>query len=260
MRSATAMPVSLPDPTADNSAGWALFLDVDGTLTDIAITPNAVIVPPILPEILDSWRLRLSGALALISGRSLAQIDRLFHPHRYDAAGSHGHEWRYGGTTQLAGPDRSADIAAVIPFAESQVLAFPGLALERKPHSLVIHYRAAPDRRRDAVLVADRILTRLGPGFRSVSGKAVAEIMVDGTDKAAAICRLMTCPAYRGRMPVFAGDDISDEAGFAVVNRLGGISIHVGNNPNTRAKAVVPTPASLRDWLSSARSLHIPRL
>ena len=246
------MQASLPEATGEEASRWALFLDIDGTLMDIAITPNAVRVPPTLPVVLDGWRDKLQGAMALVSGRSLMQIDRLFAPHRYDASGSHGHEWRQDGVAELIGEDRSAEIASVVSYAESQIFAFPGLALERKPHSLAIHYRAAPHRRFESEQVAARIVARLGPGFRVISGKAVTEILIDGTDKATAITRFMECETYRGRRPVFAGDDLSDEPGFAAVNRLGGISIHIGNEPRTEAQARLPSPSSLRDWLSAA--------
>jgi len=243
---------SLPDPTSGEAMRWAMFLDIDGTLVDIAITPNAVTVPPMLPTILDGWQFRLRGALALISGRTLSQIDGLFHPQHYDAAGSHGQEWRQGGLSLLAVSDRSAEIAAVTGFARQLVEECPGLALERKTYSLVVHYRAAPDKRPDAERIAERIAARLGTGFRCINGKAVVEILPDGTDKAAAVSRFMNCAAYRGRQPVFAGDDISDEVCFELVNQMGGVSIHVGNNPSTKAMARLPSPTSLREWLASA--------
>ena len=243
----------LPEMTAVDISRWALFLDIDGTLIDIAPTPESVHVPRDLPASLDAWRSLLRGAVALISGRSLEQVDRLFHPHRFDASGTHGREWRYGSVTLLAGVGRCAEIDAVATFAENQLRAYPGVMLERKPNSLAVHYRAVPALKEAAEAVVDAMLQRLGPGFGRLAGKKVVEIIANGPDKGAAIERFMSFSVYRGRCPVYAGDDVTDESGFAAVNRLGGLSIHVGNTPTTEAKHTLPSPQAFREWLTAAR-------
>ena len=297
--------VPTPDPVASlaGAAGWALFLDIDGTLLELAPHPDRVVVPAELPRRLRRLSRALDGALALVSGRPLGGIDRLF-PRELDAVGTHGAEWRLGGriyglTWADGGAERAgyavgegrggqrqaqreaqrqvrlpgaagegehggqdpikAEVGPLamtrLPLAGSarDLLArlerLPGVWVEAKPQGLALHYRQAPDQ---AVVTRDlmgAVLQALGPAYRLQAGKEVLEILPAEASKGAGIRRLMAWPPYRGRTPVFAGDDLTDEDGFAAVNALGGISIRVGTGDGTQARYRLATPAALLDWL-----------
>lgn len=231
-------------PPLDHAA-WALFLDIDGTLLDLAPTPNAVIVPKTLPRLLDALTQRFGGALALVSGRSLDSIDSLFPGHR-DAVGCHGAEWRLGGQTFVPPAPWSDDFVARIEAAASTL---PGVVMERKSLSLAFHFRAAPDLENAVRDMVEAAIKEAFPPLDLMEGKSVIEIIPAGTGKGLAIERFLQVRPYAGRRPVFAGDDVTDESGFAAANRAYGLSIHVGHNPVTMAQFRFPTPASLRHWL-----------
>ena len=208
--------------------GWALFLDVDGTLLDIAQQPDAVTVSPALKgELQLAWRLN-GGALALISGRSLADLDRLFIPLLYPAAGQHGLERRdsAGRIARSTGTIELIDIAAQTLVSQAHI--HPGILVEHKGLSLALHYRNAPELREWVRITMQALLLGLGPGFQLVEGKMVCELRPDGRDKGTAIADFMLEAPFAGRLPVFVGDDVTDEDGFAVVNIAGGHSIKVG--------------------------------
>lgn len=237
------MQTETPPPVENTS--WALFLDIDGTLLDLAPTPGAVIVPKTLPGLLDALTRRFGGALALVSGRSLDSIDSLFPSHR-DAVGCHGAEWRLGGQTFVPQAPWSDDFVARIEAAASTL---PGVIFERKSLSLAFHFRAAPELEIAVRDIADAAIKGAFPPLHRMEGKSVIEIIPAGIGKGLAIERFMQVRPYAGRRPVFAGDDVTDESGFAAVNRAYGFSIHVGHNPVTKAQYRFPTPASLRHWL-----------
>lgn len=224
---------------------WALFLDIDGTLLDLAPKPGEVVVPRTLPPRLETLRRRFGGALALVSGRALAGVDRLF-PGGHDAAGSHGVEWRLAGTTMVLAPPWPDAVTAMV---EAEAALLPGLLVERKPRSVALHYRNAPEYEPAAKALAEAAIRNAGAPLCLLEGKAVIEIAPPEADKGMAIDRFMRVPPYAGRRPVFAGDDITDENGFAAVNRLGGLSVHVGRSLATKAHFRLSTPASLRRWL-----------
>ena len=299
------MTVTSPDPMErfTGARGWALFLDIDGTLLDLAPHPERVVVPADLPERLRRLSWALGGALALVSGRPLAGIDRLF-PLELDAVGTHGAEWRLNGRTEvlaLPGVARVVDRGAVggasgevarargsvgWPGAPSagdpggadppgpalawlprggpaagplaRLERLPGVWLEAKPRGLAIHYRQAPEWAEATHHLARALLVALGPAYRLQAGKEVLEILPAQASKGAGIRRLMALPPYRGRTPVFAGDDLTDEDGFAAVNALGGISIRVGRGDGTQARHRLATPAALRDWLRRLESHLVP--
>ncbi|WP_372069808.1 trehalose-phosphatase (plasmid) [Tistrella mobilis] len=239
----------LPDPRPD----WALFLDVDGCLVDIAPTPDAVVVEPGLPALLDRLTARFGGALALVSGRPLAELEQLFHPARPAAAGQHGLEWR--GRPPLPRPEGFEALDAPLQaFAE----AHPGVLLERKSHGFALHYRAAPAAGAGALALACRLAATTAPELRVMPGKMVVELRMAGADKGTAIRAFMEAPPFRGRVPVFAGDDVTDEDGFAMVNAMGGHSIRVGPDigtghgapPASAARWTVPDAPGFRRWLA----------
>lgn len=229
---------------------WALFLDIDGTLLDLASTPEAVVVPSSLRGLLDTLTSQLGHALALISGRCLDTIDRLL-PHGRDAAGSHGLEWRMSGRTDappLAWPAR------VTAMLEAEARSLPGVLVEHKPYSVALHYARAPEHAAAVCELAEAAGNAVGRPMRLLQGKAVIEVLPEVAGKGNAIKRFMRLPPYAGRIPVFIGDDLTDEDGFAAVNRLGGISVLVGDRPTTAAAKRMASPATVRDWLNAVAS------
>ncbi|MDR3435362.1 trehalose-phosphatase [Telmatospirillum sp.] len=228
----------------------ALFLDIDGTLIDLAPHPDDVVVPAGLIALLVALRACLDGALALISGRSLSQIDGLFGAGRFDAAGSHGYEWRTGAEGDRAIAPPAPLFAAVADLVAKEAALLPGLLVERKLYSIALHHRAAPSREPAAWALARTALARLGAGYHLQAGQGVVEIVPAAAEKGMAIERFMRAPPYRGRNPVFAGDDLTDESGFQSVNHLGGWSVHIGGN-ETSASYHLASPQALRRWLET---------
>jgi trehalose 6-phosphate phosphatase len=244
----------LPDP---RGRPWALFLDVDGTLLDIAPRPDLVVVPDGLVPLLHGLRVRLGGALALVSGRPIATLDALFGWSSCDAAGCHGAELRLAGRSEARAEDETLARRIAAALADMTNL-IPGALLEVKGHSVAFHYRnaaVAPARAHDMVKAA---VASLLPAVRTIAGKSVVEIVPAHVGKDDAIARILGCPAYRGCLPVFAGDDVTDEDGFALVNARGGISVSVGG-VHSRAQFGVEDPAALRRWLAALTSTEVPQ-
>ena len=229
----------------DNSA---LFLDIDGTILDMARTPEAVVVPPELPAALERLRDRLDGALALVSGRSLALIDTLFLPFRPAAVGCHGAEVRgaQGRVTELAPP--IPDTVRAL-FRELAGL-YPGLLLEDKVHALALHYRQAPQAWPELEAIMERNQTLFRAEQVSIlHGKAVIDARPVGVDKGAGVRALMATTPFAGRIPLFGGDDTTDLDVFRVLPQLGGEGFSVGKRfPG--ARYLFDNPASVRHWLT----------
>ena len=244
---------------------WAIFLDVDGTLVAIAATPQAVLVEPSLLARLEQLRHRCGGALAVVSGRALADIDRLLAPLRLPAAGLHGRERRRADGTRLESGGPEAIIAPLRPLLSAYVEARPGLLLEDKGGSLALHYRLAPAYAASVARLARRLAAE-EPRLRVIFGRKVAEFQPRGSDKGAAIAAFLAEPPFAGRRPVYAGDDATDEDGFVTVNRLGGLSVKVLNGERRTASSValyqLRSVASLHRWLQRVdRALapaHLP--
>jgi len=240
------MPPPLPDPS-----NTALFLDVDGTLLELAARPESVRVSDELRGLLSRLASRLDGALALISGRSLDVLDELFAPLVLPAAGVHGLQRRsHRGQRQLAEvrPDWHAAVAATLTeFAATH----PGLQLEDKGHALALHFRNAPEQAAAAETMADELLAELGRPTRLLRGKMVLEFMPAGSDKGIAIREFMTEAPFRDRRPVFIGDDVTDEAGFCAVNSLDGWSVRVGSGTDTSARHMLADVTAVYQWLDS---------
>lgn len=235
---------SLPPLAAD----WAFFLDVDGTLLEHADTPDAVRVDGAMRNLLSDLQAGARGALALISGRSVADLDRLFAPLALAAAGQHGAERRDG-----AGRVHRHDFPeAPVRRAAARLAAFagahPGLLLEDKGRSLALHYRLAPQLEDEARALVDEVLSELGEGFELQRGKMVLELRPGGRDKGSSIAEFMAEAPFRGRVPVFVGDDLTDEFGFGVVNGMGGVSVKVGEG-TSQARWRIADAAAVRAWL-----------
>lgn len=227
-----------------------MFLDIDGTLLEIAPTPEAVIVPTGLRELLVRLHSLAHGALALISGRSLAQLDRMLAPLKVPMAGVHGFERRSADGTA------HHDSGIAFPAAARESLAraareHPQLVLEDKGPALALHYRMAPDLQRIARHAANEALELAGRDYVLLDGKMVIELKPATANKSSAIEAFLREPPFVGRMPIFIGDDRTDETGFACVNRQGGLSIQVGATPIRGARYCLADVAAVRAWLEA---------
>ena len=221
----SAAPLPLP------SADWAFFLDIDGTLLEHAERPDAVKVDGAMRRLLSDLHQGSGGALALISGRSVADIDGLFAPLVLPAAGQHGAE-RRDASGRI---HRHAFDAAPVRRAAGRIGAYaaahPGLVFEDKGQNLALHFRLAPQLADQVSALMEEVASGLGDAFELQRGKMVLEIRPGGRDKGRAIAEVMAEPPFRGRSPVFIGDDLTDEFGLGVVNDMGGMSVQVGEGP-----------------------------
>lgn len=236
---------------AGNVQRYALFLDFDGTLVDIAPTPEAVSVSDELRETLHALRVRFDGAMALVSGRRIADLDAYLAPHRFDAGGLHGLEIRVAGALLDRPVGDRASLHVMGERLRKRLVAWPGALLEDKEHSLAVHWRMAPEAGPALGDLLEEATAALGEGYRLQRGKSVAEILPAHADKGRAIEAILNELPYKGRTPIFFGDDVTDEDGIRIVNALGGLSVNVG----TRSSAATfrePDPhfvrARLRRW------------
>ena len=227
----------------------AILLDVDGTILDIAATPHAVQVPETLLQTLVRVGERTGGALALVSGRPIANLDLLFAPLRLSAIGGHGAEIR-------ADPS-SADYQHRAPTLDRELrqklrdvaARYAGVGTEDKGYSLALHYRLALDHGLNVVDEVFRICKAYPPdSFELLTGKAVIEVKSVGFDKGTAVRELMTYPPFAGRAPIFIGDDVTDEAAFEVLPEFDGFGISVGRRV-PGVDATFHNPAEVRRWL-----------
>lgn len=242
---ATDLPAP-PEPGADT--GWALFLDVDGTLLDIARRPDAVRVGPRLHHDLARVHANLGGALALLSGRRLSQLDALFDWNRRAAAGVHGAELRMPDGSERTAGDAAA-FAAVRAHATALVAATRGVMLEDKQRAFGLHYRRLPAAREAAERIARTLLREAGDDYAIQRGDHVFELKPAGVDKGLALAALMQDAPFRGRTPWMLGDDLTDEHAFRHVNANGGVSVIVGTRRPTEARHALEDPAAVRAWL-----------
>ncbi|OBQ86060.1 MULTISPECIES: trehalose-phosphatase [unclassified Mesorhizobium] len=229
---------------------WALFLDIDGTLLEHAAHPDSVAVSTDLRSLLQAVEHRLDGALAFITGRSIAAVDRLFEPLKLRIAGLYGLEHRLTPDGQIEAADEPADMAALADEIELE-LASKAVYVERKGPVLAIHTRAAPQLLARATELVETALARLPKGYRVIAGNAGVELMPLEAAKGAAIRRFMQLEPFTGRRPVFLGDDTSDENGFETVNAAGGISIRVRPQGETAARFAIADVASAIAWLAA---------
>jgi trehalose 6-phosphate phosphatase len=237
---------------------WAFFLDVDGTLLDFAAHPQDVHVSQDLIELLRRLQAAAGGAVALVSGRSVEDIDRLFAPLALPVAGQHGTERRdAGGAVHRHTPplERLGRAAAHIVHLTA---AHSGLVFENKGMALALHYRKAPALRALAEREMRAIAAALGDAFELQTGKFVVEVKPSGKDKGSAVAEFLAEPPFAGRHPVFVGDDLTDEPAFDAVNRAGGYSVKVGPGI-TRARWHLFDAAAVRGWLSAYAEQFAPR-
>lgn len=228
---------------------WALFLDIDGTLLDLAATPDGVEVPPSLPQDLERLSSRLGGAMALVTGRALPYVDALFAPHRFPVAGLHGADIRKadGGVLMADAPPA---FEALKEALNREAETMPGVLIEDKGAAVAAHYRLAPQY--EAVL-GERMqhyAQEAGPGWSLQLGKMVFEIRPSHASKGDAVKLFMQDPAFMNRSVMAVGDDLTDESMFVVANNFDGHSIRVGS-PGISSKAIsyAPSPAYIRDMI-----------
>lgn len=237
----------LPRPHAPGT--WAFFLDIDGTLIELVDRPDAVRTDPAIVQLLAGLRAATGGAVALISGRPVAVIDSLFAPLRLPVAGLHGIERR----DALGKLHAHSFAAKPLRWAAGHLAAsasqHAGLIFEDKGLALALHYRQAPQLEEVARGIAAAVAKELGEGFELMRGKMVIEIKPGGRDKGAAIEDFLREAPFLGRTPVFVGDDLTDEYGFSMVNRLGGHSFKVGAG-KTAARWRLADSVEVRAWLT----------
>ncbi|MCX7290016.1 trehalose-phosphatase [Janthinobacterium sp.] len=231
-----------------SAPGTAVFLDFDGTLVDLASTPDGVRLEPGVVEALALLAERHGGALALISGRPVAQIDAMLAPLVVPVAGVHGVERRGadGRFTVAATPD----VSPVLARAQALAALYPGLLVEQKRGAVALHYRLAPQLEQ-LCLQEMTAAVQACQGILLLHGKMVLEAKPAATDKGGAIAAFMQETPFAGRRPVFAGDDTTDEAGFAYVQQAGGQGVKVGSGPSA-ATLRLASPGALRAALLAA--------
>ncbi|MEP6491549.1 MAG: trehalose-phosphatase [bacterium] len=233
---------------------WAYFFDIDGTLVDLAATPSAVHPDSDIRRLVHGLYSVTGGAVALISGRSLADIDRLFPRVRLPAAGQHGLERRDATGRLHSHPIPEGSLDSVRAQLREAVARHHGLLIEDKGLSLALHYRSVPRLAGFAHRLMRTLQTELGNGYCVQPGKRVVELKPAGRDKGVAILEFMEEAPFRGRIPVFVGDDATDEYGFAVVNGLGGHSVKVGAG-QTAASCRLGDVSAVRAWLNSLETI-----
>jgi trehalose 6-phosphate phosphatase len=239
---------TLPPPPADLLAGAALFLDFDGTLVELAATPESIMVPPRLAPLLGRLRERLQGRIAIVSGRAVADLEKYLPAADIGLSGSHGLELRLpgGDALPLAAPPALAE-------AEERIRRFAGerhgLLVECKPAGVALHYRQAPQEGRAAGDFMEKIAREAD--FIVQRGNMVVELRPRGADKGDAVQAFLRTPAFAGARPVFVGDDLTDEHAFAAAERLGGAGILVGPERDTHARYRLDSAPSVMAWLEA---------
>lgn len=234
----------------EHPADWALFLDIDGTLVDIAAEPHAVRVEPGLAASLLHLANRLNGALALVTGRRVDWIDANFGPHLFPAAGLHGVERRRAaGDLDRAGV--APGLTAVRNDLARRTAQMSGVVLEDKGPTVALHFRKAPEREpavREMMTMAQKVM---GRGWTLQHGKMVIELRPANADKGSALKAFLAEPPFRGRRPIAIGDDVTDEAMFKLANAQDGLSIRIcETEAPTIATARIASPAALRGLIA----------
>jgi len=230
----------MPSPPPANAA---LFLDIDGTLLDIAPRPELVVIPRGLPALLARLRAERGGALAIISGRPLADID-LFFPGALPAAAEHGAILRDATGTIHELSRRPAAFAHWLATLNAAAREMPGVLIEEKKVSVVIHYRQAPDCGARLRALAEGLIAEAGPDVALLPAHMAFELRPRGAGKDTALAWFMARPPFAGRQPVFIGDDVTDEPAIALAKELGGMGLHVSRDFGG-------SPQAVRDWLAA---------
>jgi trehalose 6-phosphate phosphatase len=221
----------------------ALFLDLDGTLLDFAPTPAEVVVPDGLGHLLDDLSTGLGGALAMLSGRTIEDID-LVTGTRFPAGAEHGFVCRDGDGVIHQPIETTANRPAWRQALQAAAAAMPGVAIEEKRFTLVAHFRRAPESGPALRRLVDELVAGV-PEVEVLTANMAWEIRPVGADKGRALAWFMQAAPFAGRMPVFIGDDTTDEAAITAADALGGVGLHVHRDFDG-------TTASVRRWLERA--------
>lgn len=241
---------SLPAPPLPAAgAAWALLLDVDGTLLDFADDPGAVRVDAALRALLDALHAATGGALALVSGRRLDDLDRLFRRPHWAAVGLHGLELRSSTGEQRQHAVPPPQQARMQREARALAARFDGVWLEDKQQAVALHCRQSPAQL-ERVHEAAAALAATLPGYELQTGHRVLEFKPGGMDKGRAVHELLQHAPFAGRLPAYLGDDLTDEHGFDAVNRLRGLSIRVGDRQPSAARFTLPGTTAVIAWLA----------
>ena len=238
----------LPPPPARLPRPSALFLDMDGVLAPLAETPDAVVPRPERTAAVKAVAERLKGRVAIISGRTIAEIDRIAEASAASASGVHGLERRRADGSldhAEAAPEVRGAVEALEAFARTR----PGVIVEDKAVSAGLHYRGAPGEEAAALALAERLSSETGLALQA--GNLVVELKTPGTSKGTALTAFMSEPPFAGAVPVMLGDDLTDEDGFIAAEALGGFGVLVGPARETAARYSLPDVAAVLDWLNA---------
>lgn len=228
----------------------ALFLDVDGTLLELAATPQAVLVSDDLRERLRALSRASGGAVALVSGRAITDLDALFAPLTLPSAGLHGFEHRgASGAYRRLQPPSTAALETARGAMLHLARQHEGLLMEDKQFALALHYRAAPHLERIVVKAMEEVAASLAGELELQRGKMLVELRPAGATKAQAVAAFLEEAPFAGRLPVFIGDDLTDESAFELVNRLDGVSVVVAGTRPSAAQARLPDVTAVHGWL-----------
>jgi len=245
-------PATAPDLAEFSLVRDAFLLDVDGTILDIAPTPEEVRVPSLLKTTLARLQKLTGGALALVSGRPLAILDRMFSPLSLPAIGCHGAEWRK--SPQASIERRAQPLSDDVKSAFFSVVSdLSEIRIEDKGYTLAFHYRRVPERKSILEARLAGQLARYRSELCLLHGKSVFEVKPHAFDKGEGIAALMRLPPFANRRPVFLGDDRTDEYAFTVVRKMGGVGISVGRKM-ANAERILPAPHAVRTWLGRLAS------
>ncbi len=250
IHSSLAAPASVVEIMSSVGRPVALFLDVDGTLLDIADRPERVAVPPEVVVALAGADRNLAGALALVSGREFDELDRLFRPLKLRGAAVHGAELRFEpGAAPVRTPETSELPASLWNALTEALREFPGTFAENKRYSFTVHYRLAPEAEASLRKAVTRLVqAEARVAVQLMNARRAIELKAPGYDKGRAIEALLSVPPFSGRTPICVGDDTTDEAGFAAVSARGGFAYAVGR-PRPGVRGLFPRPSDVRSWL-----------
>lgn len=242
--------VPVPSAIVPHLDECALLFDIDGTLIDLAPTPTAIHVPPELPLMLQELLRRTSGALALVSGRTIGDIDAIMAPVKLPAVGGHGAEMRLLSTGKV----QAAEVLPMDAHLKKRFAAIAefnsGILIEDKGYSMALHYRLAPEAERyvyDSVAAIRADLPEAP--IEVLAGKFVVEIKHEGFSKATAVRALMAQPPFMGRFPIFLGDDVTDESVFGIMPDIHGAAYSVGRIVQGTA-GHFDSPHDVRRWIA----------
>lgn len=234
-------------PSIDDLEQYCVFLDFDGTLVEIEDRPDDVRIDAATLQLIERLRDKVGRALALVSGRDIHVIDRLLYPLVLPVAGVHGLQ-RRDASGRLHSPFIDQNVVeAIASQVQAEFRSEPGVVIEKKTGAVAIHFRLRPDFEKKCHALARKII-RGRPDLHIIKSKMVCEIRLQGNDKGAVIATFLEERPFKGRKPIFAGDDANDEPGFVAVNACGGVSIKIGGDP-TAARHRAANIVELRNWL-----------